>query len=46
MAIWISVPMIACRIPPTLSGSSGPASRMSWVKKFRCGSALRPDHSV
>lgn len=42
MAICSSVPTTACRIPPCVSGSSGPAVAMSWVKKFRWRNASMP----
>ena len=46
MPISHRVPAMACVMPPTVSGCSGPAFDMSWVKKFRCGSAVRPRQKV
>ena len=46
MATSISVPTIACAMPPLVSGSSGAVERMSWVKKFACTSACQPPENV
>jgi hypothetical protein len=46
IVISMRVPTAACRMPPTVSGSSGPACCMSLVKKFRCPSASRPRRNV
>ena len=44
--MMISVPTMACLIPPTVSGSSGPASLMSCVYRLVRMSASRPFQSV
>lgn len=46
MAVMTRVPTIAWAMPPSVSGSSGPAACMSWVKKLPCGSASRPRQAV
>ncbi len=46
MPVIHSVPMNACLIPPTVTGSSGPAFDMSWVKKLMWSRASWPFHNV
>ena len=46
MAICSSEPTSACTRPPEVSGSSGPASAIVWVKKFPCRTASEPRNTV
>ena len=46
IAVMISVPAMAWVIPPTFSGSLGPVTLRSWVKKFECTKAVRPRHNT
>ena len=42
IAICSSDPTSACTMPPEVSGSSGPARDIVWLKKFMCRIAFQP----
>ena len=46
IAICSSDPTSACTMPPDVSGSSGPASAIVWVKKLGCRIASQPRSST
>ncbi len=46
IVIMNNVPIMACRMPPTVMGSSGPALDMSCVKKLLWCSAVQPRLNV